>query len=92
MATNMDLSVEGNELKPRYKILLLALSLYIVGSTVFNGTQISSQEYDTGVTNSQNRFIVASYHPGSVDFKNPDTISAIADILSRFEIVALQCV
>ena len=92
MATNMDLSVEGNELKPRYKILLFALSLYIVGSTVFNGTQISSQEYDTGVTNSQNRFIVASYHLGSVDFKDPDTISAIADILSRFEMVALQCI
>ena len=79
-------------MRPRYKILLFALSLYIVGSTVFNGTQISSQEYDTGVTNSQNRFIIASYYLGSTDFTDPDTIRAIADILSRFEIVALQCV
>jgi hypothetical protein len=92
MATNMDLSVEGNELKPRYKILLFTLSLYIVGSTVLSGTPISSQEYDTGVTNSQSRFIIASYHPGSADITEPDTISAISDILSRFEMVALQCV
>ena len=84
--------VEGNELRPRYKILLFVLSFYTIGSTVFNGTQISSQEYDTGVTNSQYRFIVASYHPGSADFTDPDTIRAIADILSRFEIVALQCI
>jgi hypothetical protein len=84
--------VEGNEMRPRYKILLCALSLYAVGNTVFNGPQISSQEYDTGVTSSQNRFIIASYHPGSADFTDPDTIRAIADILSRFEIVALQCV
>ena len=79
-------------MRPRYKILLFALSLYIVGSTVFNGTQISSQEYDAGVTNSQNRFIIASYHLGYADFTDPDTIRAIADILSRFEIVALQCI
>ena len=79
-------------MRPRYKILLFVLSFYAVGSTVFNGTQISSQEYDTGVTNSQNRFVIASYHLGSADFTDPDTIRAIADILSRFEIVALQCV
>ncbi|MGA9537532.1 MAG: hypothetical protein WBR24_16635 [Desulfobacterales bacterium] len=79
-------------MRPRYKILLFTLSLYIVGSTVFNGTQTSSQEYDAGVTNSQNRFIIASYHPGSADITEPDTIKAIADILSRFEIVALQCI
>jgi hypothetical protein len=79
-------------MRPRYKILLFTLSLYIVGSTVFNGTQTSSQEYDAGVTNSQNRFIIASYHPGSADITEPDTIRAIADILSRFEIVALQCI
>ncbi|MGA8239388.1 MAG: hypothetical protein WB818_02370 [Desulfobacterales bacterium] len=77
-------------MRPRYKTLLFTLSLYIVGSTVFNGTEISSQEYDAGVTNSQNRFIIASYHPGSADITEPDTIRAIADILSRFEIVALQ--
>jgi hypothetical protein len=92
MATKIDLSVEGGEMRPRYKILLFALALYTVGSTVFNGTEISSQEYDTGVSNSQNRFIMASYHPGSGDFTDPDTIRALADILSRFEIVALQCV
>jgi len=79
-------------MRPRYRILLFALSLYSVGSTVLNGTQISSQEYDTGVANSQNRFIMGSYNTGLTDFKNPDTIRAIADILSRFEIVALQCV
>ena len=92
MATNMDLSVEGGDMRPRYKILLFTLSLYIVGSTVLSGTRISSQEYDTGVTNSQSRFIIASYHLGSAEFTDPDTIRAIADILSRFEIVALQCV
>ena len=92
MATKMSPSVEGGEMRPRYKILLFALSLYTVGSTVFNGTELSSQEYDTGVTNSQNRFIIASYHLGSADFTDPDTIRAIADILSRFEIVALQFV
>ena len=90
MATKKDTSVEGGEMRPRYKILLFALSLYTVGSTVFNGTEISSQEYDTGVTNSRNRFIIANYHIGSVDLTDPDTIRAIADILSRFEIVALQ--
>ena len=91
MTTNMDPSVEGGEMRPRYKILLFALSLYAVGSTVFNGTQISSTAYNSGFTHSQNRFIIASYHPGSADFTDPDTIRAIADILSRFEIVALQC-
>jgi hypothetical protein len=90
MATKKDTSVEGDEMRPRYKILLFALSLYSVGSTVFNGTEISSQEYDTGVTNSQYRFIVASYHLGSADFTDPDTTRVIADILSRFEILALQ--
>jgi hypothetical protein len=90
MATKKDTSVEGVEMRPRYKILLFALSLYSVGSTVFNGTEISSQEYDTGVSNFQNRFIIASYHFGSADVTDPDTIRAIADILSRFEIVALQ--
>ena len=79
-------------MRPRYKILLFTLSLYIVGSTVFSGTQTSSQEYDAGVTNSQNRFVIASYHPGPADITEPDTIRAIADILSRFEIVALQCI
>lgn len=92
MATKIDLSVEGGEMRPRYKILLFALALCTVGSTVFNGTEISSQEYDTGISNSQNRFIIASYHLGSGDFTDPDTIRALADILSRFEIVALQCV
>lgn len=53
MATKMSPSVEGGEMRPRYKILLLALSFYTVGSTVFNGTEISSQEYDTGVTSSK---------------------------------------
>jgi len=92
MATKIDLSIEGGEMRPRYKILLFALALYTVGSTVFNGTEISSQEYDTAVSNSQNQFIIASYHLGSGDFTDPDTIRALADILSRFEIVALQCV
>ena len=79
-------------MRPKYKILLSALSLYVVGSTAFNGTHISSQEHDTGSTNSQKRFILASYHSGSADFTDPDTIRAIADFLSRFEIVALQCI
>jgi len=79
-------------MRPRYKTLLFTLSLYIAGSTVFNGTQTSSQEHDAGVTKSQNRFIIASYHPGSADITEPDTIRAIADILSRFELVALQCI
>ena len=78
-------------MRPKYKILLFALLFYSVGSTVFNGTKISSQEYDTGIIHSQNRFIIASYHLGSADFTDPDTSRAIADILSRFEIVALQC-
>jgi hypothetical protein len=92
MATKMSPSVEGGDMRPRYKILVCALSLYIVWGIVFSGTQISSQEYDAGVINSQNRFIIASYHPGSADLRDPDTIRAMADILSRFEIVALQCV
>jgi hypothetical protein len=79
-------------MRPRYKTLLFTLSLYIAGSTVFNGTQTSSREHDAGVTNSRNRFVIASYHPGSADITEPDTIRAIADILSRFEIVALQCI
>ena len=77
-------------MRPKYKILLFALSLYSVGSTFFNGTEISSQEYDTGASNSRNRFIIASYHLGSGDFTDPDTIRAIADIISRFEVVAIQ--
>ena len=79
-------------MRPRHKILFFTLSFYTVWGTVFNGTPISSKEYDTEVTNSQNRFTIASYHPGSADLRDPDTIKTMADILSRFEIVALQCV
>lgn len=77
-------------MRPRYKILLLAVSLYLVWGSVFNGTEISSHEYGTGVSNSRNRFTIASYNPGPADFTDPDTIRAVADILSSFEIVALQ--
>jgi len=79
-------------MRPRHKILFFALSFYTVWGTVFNGTQISSKEYDTGEVNSQKRFVIASYHLGSADLNDPDTLRAMADILSRFEIVALQCV
>lgn len=77
-------------MRPRYKILLFAVSLYLVWGSVFNGAEISSHAYGTGVSNSRNRFTTATYNPGPVDFTDPDTIRATADILSSFEIVALQ--
>jgi len=79
-------------MKPGYTTLLLALLLYFFGGTVFDGTETSSQEFDAGTTESQNRFTIASFNLGSVDLTDLETIRATADILSRFEIVALQCI
>jgi hypothetical protein len=79
-------------MKPGYKTLLLALLIYFFGGTVFDGTETSSQEFDAGATESQNRFTIASYNLESVDLTDLETIRATADILSRFDIIALQCI
>jgi hypothetical protein len=77
-------------MKPEYKIPLFAVLFYSLGGAVFIGSETSSRQYDAAITNPQNRFIIASCHLGSADLTDPETIGAIADIMSRFEIVALQ--
>jgi hypothetical protein len=87
-----DSSVEGGELRPGYKILLLALLLHSFGGTVFNRTETLSQEFDSVASNAQKRFTIASYNLGSANLKDPETLRKIADNISRFETTALQCV
>ena len=77
-------------MKLRFKILLLSLSLYFISGTVFTGTEISSQPYNPDNLDPNIQFYIASIDLGSYDLADADTVILLADIVSRFEVVALQ--
>ena len=49
-----------------------------------------TQAYDSGNSHSKIQFYIASFNLGAFDLEDTDTLILLADIISRFEIVALQ--
>lgn len=73
-----------------FKILLIGMSLFFICESTFINTDVTSQAYESDNTGSNPQFYIASFNLGAFDLADSDDLDLIADIISRFEIVALQ--
>jgi hypothetical protein len=72
------------------KTTLLSVSLYFICGATFITPDTTSQIYNSDHPGSHFQLYVASFNIETFDLADPDTLVLLADIISRFEIVALQ--
>jgi hypothetical protein len=73
------------------KVMLFALSLCLFERIVLGGTAALSQEFDSKPANGQKRFTIASCNLRKADLSDPNAIKTTAEMISSFDVVALQC-
>ena len=72
------------------KTTLLSVLLYFLSGAPLITPNASLQIYDSEQSHSNFQLYIASFNIETFDLTNPDTLALLADIISRFEIVALQ--
>jgi hypothetical protein len=64
--------------------------LYLSSGTAFTGTPISSQPYYPEPTDLDAQYYIATLDIESYDLADQDALILLADVISRFEIIAIQ--
>ena len=72
------------------KTTLLSVLFYFLSGATFIPSDASLQNNDSDQSRSIFQLYIASFNIETFDLTNPDTLALLADIISRFEIVALQ--
>ena len=72
------------------KTIILSVSLYFLYGATFITPDVPLQDYDSNQYGTESQLYIASFNIETFDLTYPETLVLLADIISRFEIVALQ--
>jgi hypothetical protein len=86
----VDTDIKGGEMRHLINITLFSGLIYFLSGATFITSDASLQIDDSEKSRSDIRLYMASFNIETFDLTNPDTLALLADIISRFEIVALQ--